>query len=243
MIPTLFLTKNGCPQKQISEKIARFCPQIVINNHTSCLQTAEKYVCQEKPELILLDLEDHLPSALEKLNKRACFDFETIVFSPCKSQLFTALKHFALGFVLKPVNVEELILIVHHVERRLQAKRETLTHLSQRQELSLQKVIGIPTIDGYEFIQMGAIIRCEGLQKCTRVITKNRKNIVSSYNIGEFRKILGPYGFFATHKSYLINMGEIVRYFRDGRVQLSDGSEVPVSRRKKNEFLDLLLHL
>ncbi|MCB0805719.1 MAG: LytTR family transcriptional regulator, partial [Bacteroidales bacterium] len=98
-------------------------------------------------------------------------------------------------------------------------------------------MIGIPTIEGFEFIPIQEIIRCEGLQKCTRVITVDRSDIISSYNLGEFRKMLEPHGFYSPHKSHLINLKFIRKYHKEGNIMLINNSYVPVAKRKKKEFL------
>jgi two-component system LytT family response regulator len=110
-------------------------------------------------------------------------------------------------------------------------------------EHKLNELIGIPTMEGYEFIMTNEVIRCEGLQKCTRVITTTKTDIVSSYNIGVFIKLLEPYNFFSPHKSHLINLLFIKRYLREGTIVLKDNSCVPVSKRRKSEFIGRVVHI
>jgi two-component system LytT family response regulator len=51
--------------------------------------------------------------------------------------------------------------------------------------------------------------------------------------------MLSAYGFFRIHNSHLINMHFIKSYHRGkgGSVLLTDGSELEVSTRRKDEFL------
>ncbi len=104
-------------------------------------------------------------------------------------------------------------------------------------------LIGIPTVDGMEYIDVHKIIQCEGLQACTRVITTDRPNIISSYCIGKFLKLLQPFGFYSPHKSYIINLRHVKRYGKEGIITLTDKHHVPVSRRRKTEFLGLIPHI
>lgn len=123
----------------------------------------------------------------------------------------------------------------------LKAKLEQLEKLLK--DKRTDELIGIPTLDGFDFISVGEIIRCEGLQKCTRIVTTSKTDIISSYNIGEFRKLLEPYYFFSPHKSHLINLAFLKKYKREGTIILRDNSCIPVSKRKKGEFLELVTHL
>lgn len=105
------------------------------------------------------------------------------------------------------------------------------------------KLIGIPTMEGIDFLYCHEIIRCEGLQKCTRIVSTRGLAMVSAYNIGEFKKLLEEYGFFSCHKSHLINLMHVKKLTREGFVYLSDNGAVPLARRKRIEFLAMLKHL
>lgn len=104
-------------------------------------------------------------------------------------------------------------------------------------------LIGIPTISGMEYYHTHQIIKCEGLLKCTKVSLLGQSTIVSSYNIGEFIKLLTPFGFYAPHKSHLINLQHVKKYLKEGTIILTDNNTVPVSRRRKAEFLTLIPHV
>ena len=97
--------------------------------------------------------------------------------------------------------------------------------------------------NGIEFVSINEIIRCEGIQGCTKAIFRHRKPLISSYNLGEFRQLLENYGFFSVHKSHLVNLSHIQRYDNEGFVMMSDGEKVPVARRKRTEFMQQLRRL
>lgn len=103
-------------------------------------------------------------------------------------------------------------------------------------------LIGIPTTQGIEFLKTDEIVRCEGLQRLTKVFTE-KSTIISSYNIGQFSKLLNTHGFFAPHKSHLINLQYLRSYYIDGTIVLRDGARVPLARRRKDFFLERLRHL
>jgi DNA-binding LytR/AlgR family response regulator len=109
-------------------------------------------------------------------------------------------------------------------------------------EVSACNIVGIPTLEGIEFLKTEEIIRCEGLQRLTKVFTTGA-TIISSYNIGEFGKLLCSSGFFAPHKSHLINLQYLRRYNVDGTISLRDGACVPLARRRKEAFLKWVRHL
>jgi len=103
--------------------------------------------------------------------------------------------------------------------------------------------IAIPGEHAYEFVAVEKISRCEGWGKYTRIHLTSGQVLVASSNIGHFRKLLEPYGFFACHKSHLINRTCIKRYLRDGSVVMNDDAQVPVARRRRADFMKDVLGL
>lgn len=97
-------------------------------------------------------------------------------------------------------------------------------------------VLRMPDLQGCVMVKIDQIIRCEGLQKCTRIVLADRPQVISSYSIGVFRKILAPFNFLLVHKSHLVNSEHIYRFENEGLLFLSDGSSVPVSRRRRSQL-------
>ena len=66
--------------------------------------------------------------------------------------------------------------------------------------------------------------------------------ILASRTLGDFETILQPHGFFRIHKSYLINLVHLKKYLRGegGQVIMADGATLDVSRRKKEELMELV---
>jgi two-component system, LytTR family, response regulator len=191
------------------------------------------------PALVFTDI--RLCSKMK--NVQAENPFEAVYSSTHVEDAISAFQHDACGFLLKPLNLSDVINSVSSVVRRVSEKRQPRlkAHHSEN-NLPHTRLIGIPTMEGMEFISANDIVRCEGLQKCTRIVALGKCSLISSYNIGEFRKLLEEYGFFSCHKSHLINLMHVKKITREGFVFLSDNAGVPLARRKRLDFLQLLKH-
>ena len=99
----------------------------------------------------------------------------------------------------------------------------------------------IPCCKSYEFILLKDIVRCEGLQNYTKIFLTNGASIVSSQTIGIYKTALEGYNFFNCHKSHLINNNHIIRYHKDGEVEMLDASKIPVARRRKEAFFEQVI--
>ncbi len=71
---------------------------------------------------------------------------------------------------------------------------------------------------------------------------KNGQKLVVSRLLKEYEEMLENYCFFRIHQSNIINFQHIKRYVKGdgGQVWMSDNTEIEVSRRRKDEFLELL---
>ena len=106
------------------------------------------------------------------------------------------------------------------------------------------KKVGIPDGDGLIFINLADIIRCDSDGNYTYFILTSGKKIIASRTLGEYEQMFIDDNFFRVHRSHLINLEHVKKYIKGegGYVIMSDGSQVEVSRRNKNEFLEKLSH-
>ncbi|MEO1259480.1 MAG: LytTR family transcriptional regulator DNA-binding domain-containing protein [Bacteroidota bacterium] len=240
MINAILLHNGPTNPKDIHQKITECCPQLSISSFPILQYDANQFVRNKRPELIFMEIEDGLSSFAKISDQLKEQTFETILIASRREFVFEAIKYGISGYLMKPLCTDSLKNSVDFVVKKIKAQNP----LPQSRPFhSSQHVIGIPTIEGYEFLAVKEIIRCESYLKCTRVITKERPDIISSYNIGEFIKALGSYNFYRPHQSHLINLNKVKRYLKEGSIIMNDDSVVPVARRKRIEFLDTIPHL
>ena len=70
-------------------------------------------------------------------------------------------------------------------------------------------------------------------------IIKKDGDLLSSYSIGKFSKLMEDYLFLQVHRSYIINPEYIVRYESIGNIIMANGKEIPLSKNYKDSFLQL----
>jgi len=222
-------------------KLNGFCPQVrILGSQNKLYSKIEEVLPLEKSlNIVFLLINDivinNLDEIREKILRNTC---SVICFGESKELAYYAYRLSAIEFILAPYQPQAIINAVHKVEQFVRKLNDNSSF-----PLDTNQVLGIPTIEGYEFIPINKIIKCEGLQSYTRIITDSRKDIISSNNIGELNKKLIPFGFFSPHKSHIISLKKIRKYSKDGVIFLDDGSNVPLARRRKCEFFKKILHL
>ena len=231
----------------LEEMLIRFCPQVMVSGKIDSIKNSGNQITELNPELIFVDIEKTHNLGMDVVKYFNAVKFEVIFVTDATHLAVEAIKCRAAGYLLKPIEKDELVYAVNNAIKRINEKKENSYNKRMVKNLMNHSpendLLGIPTIEGFEFISINDIIRCEGLQKCTRVITKDRTDIISSYNLGEFRKLLEPMGFYSPHKSHLINLQYLRKYHKEGNIMMVNNTFVPVAKRKKKEFLNQVKHI
>jgi len=247
MISSIIINNAPDVQKTLENFLTQYCPYIQLQGVANTLDQGKDLINQFNPELLFFNpnMEGAAFLSISQFNSRQFF--ETILIGALEQKVAMEVEGLIAMNLQIPMQPENFILAInsalyHILENRKSTRQDYLIKKLYKVHCT-DEMVGIPTMDGYEFIAVGSIVRCEGLQKCTRVVTLERRDIISSYNLGEFVRLLGPFGFFSPHKSHLININMVRKYHREGTIYMQDGSHLPVARRRKDEFLLTINHL
>jgi two-component system LytT family response regulator len=224
-------------------KLKKSCPAVEVVGFGQNINEGFDLISREKPDLVFLDITMPGGTGFDLLEKIPTIDFQIVFVTGYSEYSIKALKMSATDYLLKPVSTSELIIAVNKVAEKLKSTNSYSANYDVlKKNISdapfEDKRIVIPNDKSYEFVLLKDIIRIEGWQKYTKVHTIEGDVFVSSYNIGVYKDMLDADVFYQTHKSHIINERYIKKYLKEGLIYMIDGSEVPVARRKKEEFMN-----
>lgn len=225
----------------LENKLKRHCPDVHIIATTQSPVEAVELINKLKPQLIFLDISMPEMTGFQMLQQIPNPDFEIIFATAFDQHAIQAIKHSAIGYLVKPIDNEELVIAVKTATKNIIEKTALLKNRFLLENLEVQKFqnkkIAIPATAGLEFVKIETITHCEGVDGYTKIHFTNHKPILSSSSIGHFVKLLNHDDFYLIHKSYLINVNHLERYLNDGYVELAGNHSLPVSRNKRADFL------
>lgn len=246
MIETILIGKETDSIENLVGHLSTYCPQVNVNGIARSRAEACRLIAHSNPDLVFLEV-NIAAGAEDFLFEQPDLQFEMIILHSARYIDRELAGLNASDYLFKPVQLRDLLAAVAHAKLRIKLKKEWSACRQLLSQMHYQSppnnLIGIPAMEGMEFLKVEEIIRCESLQQFTRVAITDGSGIISSYNIGKFCELLLPYGFFAPHKSHLINLQHIRKYTCEGMIKMRDGSHVPVSRRRKGLFLQRVKHL
>lgn len=214
-----------------------------------CFNTADeavKGIDFLHPDIVFLDVQLDSKTGFDVLSAVSHRDFCLIFTTAHEQYAIEAFKFSAIDYLLKPIDVEDFENAVRKgFEKVAQAQLNErinilLSHLTPN---NLPRRISIPTYDGYFFLDLPEILRCEADINYTHIFTASGKKHTVSKSLKHFEGLLAGYGFFRIHNSHLINLNYVKAYAKSGYVTLSDNTNLEVSTRRREAFLKVLNNL
>lgn len=246
MIKTIIVDDVLKSQALLTQLLALHCPTVEVVGTANSVDSACPLILTHHPDLILLDIEMPHKNGFELLKLFPNPSFEVIFTTAFDQYALRAIKFCALDYLLKPIDVAELKIAIQKTtqKRHQQNQHQNFSYFLEnlKSPNTQDHKIGLPTLEGLIFIKVSDILRCEAAGSYTNVLLLHKKTIIATRKIKEFESLLGGHNFFRVHRSHLINLHYIEKYYKGsgGYVVMSDGSSIDVARRKKEDFLKQL---
>lgn len=205
-----------------------------------------RLIRQHEPDLLFLDIEMPLKNGFQVLEATRDLAYDVIFTTAYQQYAINAIRFSALDYLLKPVEATELAAAVgrYKSQRKKDQQQQQFDLLFNNLKNITQPFhkISIATTEGIIFINTADIIYIEASGSYSKVFLKNSEALLTSKNLKEFDEMLSQQSFFRTHHSYIVSTNEIKRYIKGdgGSVIMSNGAELPVSKRRKEEFIGRL---
>lgn len=239
--------EQHCIDRLKSLFLTKFAEKLKLVGTASSVLSSYDLIVQEKPDLIFLDVQLNELTGFDLLSKFDKLSFDVIFTTAYEKYAVKAFKFSAIGYLLKPVDIDDLKLAIDKfsdtIEQKDYKQKFDLLYANFKQLSLHDKKIAVPTLSGIEFIPVSSIIRCESDINYTTLYLTEKTKLVVAKTLKEFEELLTEYNFFRVHNSHLINLSFIKFYNKGkgGTVQLTDGSEVEVSTRRKEAFISKVM--
>ncbi len=240
-ITTLLIDDEIRGLSSLQKLLQLHCPEVeVIGTATNAIEGIKK-ITELTPQLIFLDIAMPEKNGLDLLKDLPSIQFEIIFVTAHNTYMLQAFHFSAIDYLLKPVEDDLLTGAVKRAARRIEEKTnpqslDTLLYNVQRLNMPQKMKLCIPSLKGFQVIQIQDIIYCEASSNYTNFYFVNRTSICASKPIHDYERLLADCNFIRIHKSFMVNLEHIKEYIRGegGSVILSNGHEIEVSRRKKD---------
>ncbi len=246
MINAIIIDDEADGRETLRMAIEKYCPEVSVLGVCATPEEGLAAIRNQKPDLVFLDVQMPHMSGFDLLQQLLPLSFEVIFVTAHDQYAIKAIRFSALDYLLKPVDIDDLMHAVKKAEERLQHKNSAYQYQSVVNNIQIRsgkiEKLAVPSLEGIDFFNTDDIIFCQADGNYTNLFLTNKKSKLISRNLKDFESLLAGSGFCRVHHSYLINMKHIKKYVKGegGYVILSHDHHVDISRRKKEEFLKML---
>jgi two-component system, LytTR family, response regulator len=244
IINAVIVDDESAARDTLRSYIEKYCENVTVVAEAQDVPSAISVIQQYKPDLVFLDVEMPFGNAFDVLEQTATQDFEAIFVTAYSEYAIKALNFSAAYYLLKPLDIDELVKAVDKARQQLKEYRgQGPTRLlmdNVKSGLASQKLV-VPVASGFEVLSVKDIVHLEGGGNYTDIYLTNGKKKTITKVLKHFEEILDGKGFMRIHKSHIVNMEYIVAYNRGrgGSVVMTNGREVEVSPGKKEELISI----
>lgn len=225
--------------------IGKFIPEIGQVAVCNDARRAAEMIHVYQPALIFLDIRMPHLTGFDLLNNIPGKKFKVIFTTAYNEYAIKAIRFSAFDYLLKPIDVEELIAAVNRfIEANADYPQQQalLQNIMYNMQVPVQGELrlALPTKEGVHYLLPHEIIRCEASGNYTKFYTTGNRQFLISKTMREYEELLAPYQFIRTHKTHLVNIQFISFIDHDGFITLKDSTKIEVSRRRKEEVMNAL---
>lgn len=220
-----------------------YCPQVrVLAVHNDAEQALEQ-LRGTRADLLFLDVQMPRLTAFDLL--RALDGAHgAVIFTTAHDEFaIQAIKQGALDYLLKPVDRDELIAAVRKAERDTADDahaRRSAQAIAQLRFPARTPRFPIPTREGFDLVPIDRMIHLQACDNYTEVHLIDGTRHVVSRTLKDVERELPAELFFRIHLSHVVALEHIARYVRGGGgyVVLSNGTQLPVAKARRDELLE-----
>lgn len=216
---------------ELLSKLLQTFPNVEVCGTANNALTGAKMIRKMEPDLVLLDIQMPDGDGFDLLEVFPDRTFKVVFVTAHDQYAIRAIKQKAYDYLLKPIDPDEMEAVISELTGQNDPSAKPKT----------DKLVINTTTDTY-FVDIASLIRVESEGNYCTFYLKGGQTIVAAKNLKKVWEDLPEDHFFRSHKSHIVNIHYISKLNKlsSDHIELMDGSKIPLSRRRKDEFLHRL---
>lgn len=244
MIRALIVEDEINNQELLANLLKRYCQNVEVCGVAASVSDAISKIKTLNPDIVFLDYQLQGGNGFDILDTFTKPTFKVIFITGYSEYAIKAFKYSALDYILKPINISELVNAVERFNPDIKDYGSSYNYLKTKivsAEQEMDKIV-IPDKKEYKVVSLNEIIFVQAINSFVKFYLSDGSIFQSSHSLKFYQELLPKDLFFKVHKSYIINKSEIksISQGRGGDVIMSSGAKVPIATRRKPEFLKSL---
>lgn len=206
----------------------------------SNVEEAVKAINAENYQLYLFDIHLGNETSFEIFNQIEKSKAKLIFITGHEKYAINAIKHEAIDYILKPINIAEFKNSIEKALDTIQKEQKigSVNQFAIKQENSLL----LKALESIKLVKLNEVVYLEASGPYTDVYLTNGDKITVTKHLKDFENKLENTGFYRIHNSFIINTLKMIGITKkDGyTVEIQNNKSLVISSRRKDEFMSFL---
>jgi two-component system, LytTR family, response regulator len=242
MLKALLVDDEIASIRSLEILLSQFCKQVEVVGSARSVDDALIQTAKLKPDLIFLDIEMPSGTGFDFLEKCTNQNFEVVFITAHNSYAVKAFKYSAIDYILKPIEIDELVRAVEKVteirKTNFDSRNKYNVLFDNLKEIIPQKLV-VFSGGQCEYIDLREVLFFEQADGSIVVRLENEKSLKIDEAFSSIEEQLLERGFFRIHHCYMVNTQKVRKIIKigNGNVELVNGVILPLNPLKKDELI------
>ncbi|WP_439132120.1 LytR/AlgR family response regulator transcription factor [Polaribacter sp.] len=246
MITAIIIDDEQDAIESLTWEINMFCKDIKILDSFTNPEEAISAVNYLKPDCVFLDIEMPKIDGFQLLSHLKFRDFDLVITTAYDSYALKAFKENAIDYLLKPIDNDDLVKVVHKIKKNKLNKelgfsvKDLLPTIEKK-----NKKIAIPLSGKVVFLNIDEIAYCKSDGNYTTLFLIDGTSYLYSKKIKDVYELITSEAIIRVHQSYLVNMNFVKEYIKNEGYYLilENAKTIPVSKPNRMLILEAMQNL
>lgn len=248
MLKALLIDDEIASTRSLEILLSQFCKQVDVVGTARSVEEGLLKVSKLSPDLVFLDIEMPGGTGFDFLEKCQELNFEVVFITAYDNYAIKAFKYSAIDFILKPIEIEELIKAVDKV---LELKKRNIDNRNKYNALfeNLKTIIPnklVVTVNGkYEYIDLRSVLLFEMTKDMLLVKFSNKNSIFINESLDSLEDQLEEKNFYQINQNQIVNLEMVKKVEKTnyGIVVLNNNDILTLDSSRKEALINKLLQL
>lgn len=238
MLKAVIVDDETLSRQSLEKLISEYCPDVEVVASADDILSAVREINTHQPNLVFLDIELPNYSGFELIECFEEINFDIVFTTGYEQYAVKAFKVSAAGYLLKPIDVEELSSVVQRIKTRHKVRGEMHNGLMGHNNSGKPLRVMLPAQDGLIYLNLDEVIYLQSEGRYTHIHLMDGSRSTTTKNLKDCLAIIGLPSFLRVHRSYIINLIHLKRYARgrDSFVLMENDERIDVGKNYKEDL-------
>lgn len=238
MISAIIIEDEARNRNTLELLLKEYCPEVNVVGLAEDVLSGVKIIQKEKPDLVFLDVQMPNYSGFKLIEYFDQIDFHIVFTTAYEHYAVEAFHANATAYLLKPIDIDELINAVQKVIDNISKKNQHTKSSPTVPVIPPNQKIDLPTKNGIIYLTINEIVSLQSEGRNTHIFLTDNRSVLTTLNMKECEKRFLKTTLLRIHKSNMINLAYIKKYTKklDAFVEMENGQKLDVGNSFKDQL-------